>query len=274
MNNDIEQPKNPRNGKALAGIILLAVGAVLLFRQFDFFFIPDWLFSWPMLLICWGLFVGAKSNFHKPSAFILILLGSMFLINDNVHNSSGIVWPLGIICFGLWMILRRHGRFDKDFVKHNSAKWEWKGYQDTAADAGTTGFSPNDTPPMNDPATGQTNYRHTGDEYLDAVSVFGSVKKVILSKDFRGGDIVNIFGGAELDFTQADINGRVIIDITQIFGGTKLIVPPHWQVVPDIAAVFAGIEDKRLKSTAAPGSEKVLVIKGVSIFAGVDIKSY
>jgi predicted membrane protein len=109
---------------------------------------------------------------------------------------------------------------------------------------------------------------------LDTVSVFGSVKKTVLSKNFRGGEIVNVFGGAELDFTQADINGKVIIDITQIFGGVKMIVPPHWQVVPDIAAVFAGIEDKRMKSTASVGSEKVLVLKGVSIFAGVDIRSY
>src|SRR6185437_3714800 len=117
-------------------------------------------------------------------------------------------------------------------------------------------------------------YGPTGDDYLDAVSVFGGVKKTILSKNFKGGEIVNIFGGAELDFTQADINGRVIIDITQIFGGTKIIVPSHWQVVPDLAAVFAAIDDKRLKMTAAPNSDKILVLKGVSIFAGVDVRSF
>jgi len=65
-----------------------------------------------------------------------------------------------------------------------------------------------------------------------------------------------------------------MIDVTQVFGGIKMIVPPHWQVVPDLAAVFAGIDDKRMKSTATPGSDKVLVLKGVSIFAGVDIRSF
>ena len=117
-------------------------------------------------------------------------------------------------------------------------------------------------------------YGPTGDDYLDTVSVFGGVKKTILSKDFKGGEVVNIFGGAELDFTQADITGRVILDITQIFGGTKIIIPSHWQVVSDIAAVFGSIDDKRMRSTAAPNSEKILVLKGVSIFAGVDIRSY
>ena len=85
---------------------------------------------------------------------------------------------------------------------------------------------------------------------------------------------MNIFGGAELDLTQADINGRVVLDITQIFGGTKIVVPSNWQVVSDIAAVFASVDDKRIRSTAASGSEKILVLKGVSIFAGIDIRSY
>ena len=107
-----------------------------------------------------------------------------------------------------------------------------------------------------------------------SVSIFGGVNKTILSKDFKGGDIVNIFGGAELDFTQADIDGRVYLDITQIFGGTKIIVPSNWQVVSDLAAVFASVDDKRIKSTASNVNGKILVLKGVSIFAGVDIRSY
>ncbi|WP_431198999.1 hypothetical protein ACRQ5D_01595 [Mucilaginibacter sp. P25] len=51
-------------------------------------------------------------------------------------------------------------------------------------------------------------------------------------------------------------------------------MPSNWQVVSDLAAVFASVDDKRIRSTASVGSEKVLVLKGVSIFAGVDIRSY
>jgi hypothetical protein len=270
MDNDIEQPKNPRNGKALAGVILLAVGGVLLLRQFDFFFVPQWLFTWPMLLICWGLYVGAKNNFHRPSSFILIVLGLVFLVDQNFHGASDIMWPCAIIAFGLWMILRRRSSFDKDYwdKKH---KWDWRAH---------VGPNPNPFNPVSDstytevPPKGPSSYPPTGDDYLDTVSVFGGVKKIVLSKDFKGGEIVNIFGGAELDFTQADISGRVIIDITQIFGGTKIIVPSNWQVISDIAAVFASVDDKRIKTTGALNSEKILVLKGVSIFAGIDIRSY
>jgi predicted membrane protein len=66
----------------------------------------------------------------------------------------------------------------------------------------------------------------------------------------------------------------VVIDITQMFGGTKMIVPANWHVVPDLAAVFAGVDDKRIKNPQANTTDKVLVLKGVSLFAGVDIRSY
>jgi predicted membrane protein len=270
MSDDIGYTNNPRNGKILAGIVLLAIGAILLIRQFDFFFIPHWLFTWPMWLIGWGLFIGAKSNFHRPSSFVLILLGIVFLINENFHGASGFIWPMAIIAFGLWMILRRHSRFDNDYwEKRFGNKWDWRNNAGQNPNEPITDYTSTTTPPPN-PA----GYRPTGDDYLDAVSVFGGVKKVILSKDFKGGEIVNIFGGAELDFTQSEINGRVIIDITQVFGGTKIIVPSHWQVVSDLAAVFAGMDDKRMKTTASANSEKILVLKGVSIFAGIDIRSY
>ncbi len=277
--NDISQHNNPRNGKALAGILLLFVGLVLLVRQFDFFFFPHWLISWPMGIIALGLYIGAKSNFHKPSSFVLILLGCIFLIDDNINNADRFVWPLGIMAFGLWMILRKHSHLGRPNNKYND-KWQWnKKYSDLGANEPIVDYTyteapNNEVPPSAGPTTSSSSYRPTGDEYLDTVSVFGGVKKTILSKDFKGGEVVNIFGGAELDFTQADINGRIIVDITQIFGSTKIIIPSHWQVVTDIAAMFAGIDDKRMKTAASANMEKILVLKGVSIFAGVDIRSY
>jgi predicted membrane protein len=285
MSDDIGYNKNPRNGKALAGVILLMAGIILLFREFDFFFIPHWLFTFPMLPIAFGLFIGARSNFRKPAAFLLILFGFILLIDENVSGASHFMWPVGIIIFGLWLILRRNSSFsfdsanlEKRFVhkwdKHNnnwkhwnSGSGSWQNSDEPAAD-----YASSTVPPVN---PGSFGYKHAaGDDYLDTVSVFGGVKKIILSKDFKGGEIVNIFGGAELDFTLAEINGRVVIDIVQIFGGTKIIVPSHWRVVSDLAAVFAGVDDKRIKNTATADSDKVLVLTGVSIFAGVDIRSY
>lgn len=271
MSNDIDFQNKPRNNKALAGIVLLVVGAVLLVHQMDIFFFPFWLFRWPMILIAIGLYSGAKHNFRNSGWLIMILVGVVFTLDDAVkgYDMGRITWPVLIIIFGLWMILRRGNRWDK-----NKEQWDKWAYNMPGA---TQTATPDPNEPVNpnpQDFTGKRPPHSYGDDYLDAVSVFGGVKKTILSKDFKGGDIVNIFGGAELDLTQADINGRIILDITQIFGGTKIVVPSNWQVVSDIAAVFASVDDKRMRSTAGLGNDKILVLKGVSIFAGIDIRSY
>lgn len=284
MNNDIEHPKDPNKGKSVAGIILLAVGGILLLQQFRIFFIPAHLSLWPLWLIFWGIYIGAKHNYKKASWVLLVALGTVFLITQNINNSDRIVGPLAVIGFGMWLILRRNKHFDpqqwkNDFKGEKWANWDKKEpFQFEKAETVdyTVKEEGAEIPPVDPYAQKQQQYntKYSGDDYIDTVSIFGGVNKTILSKQFRGGDIVNIFGGAELDFTQADINGRIIIDITQIFGGTKIIVPSNWQVVSDLAAVFASVDDKRIRSTASVGSEKVLVLKGVSIFAGVDIRSY
>jgi hypothetical protein len=287
MNNDIVDPQEkPRNnGKVFAGMVLLVVGSILLLKQFDYFDIPGWIWSWPTWLIVWGLYIGAKHNFRNPGWFFLIFIGVLGMLDYAVPilHLTNFIWPLIIIMLGIWIILKRNHSWDKKNWKNGwddkwNNKWEWRDNQWQLRN------TPDQTPPDtgSDPAAASTEVppvdpqfaRYSGDDVLDAVSIFGGVKKTILSKTFKGGDIVNIFGGSEIDLTQADINGRVVLDITQVFGGTKIIVPPHWQVVSDLAAVFAGVDDKRLRRVGSGDTTKVLVLKGVSIFAGVDIRSY
>jgi predicted membrane protein len=270
-------PNRPqKNGKVFAGLILLAVGSLLLLRQFSFFFMPGWLFSWPMLLIVIGLFTGFKHDFKKPTSFILIFIGVIFLSGDIMpwFDLRAYLWPLAIIGVGIWLIVRRNNKHD--FGKN------WKAQQGEAQplvpEADYIVRPEGTTEIPNEPFTADNNSSFNnipkGDDFIDSVSVFGGVKKIILSKDFKGGEIVNIFGGTELDFTRADINGVVVIEITQIFGGIKLIVPPHWQVQSDMAAIFAGIDDKRFGNATPQSLDKIMILKGVSIFAGVDVRSF
>jgi len=284
-------PNPHSNGKILVGLLLMVLGVGFLLRQLNFFFIPGWLISWPMALIVWGLYMGAKNNFRNSGWLIITLVGVVSISNDIApgYNLHAIMWPVAIIAFGIWMITRRNHTFDNNKWSKWEGKWDSSKYKngnpfepivnpvtpvEPANAEGPTVMSSTGSTNIPPPESSAFNNPLRGDDYLDAVSVFGGVKKTILSKNFRGGEIVNIFGGAELDFTQADIQGRVVIDITQIFGGTKIIVPSNWQVVSDLAAVFASVDDKRIKTTASPDSNKLLVLKGVSIFAGVDIRSY
>src|SRR6185312_2731514 len=110
------------------------------------------------------------------------------------------------------------------------------------------------------------------DDHVNTTAIFGEVKKHILSKNFRFGQITNVFGATVFDFSQADINGVVIIDIAQLFGEVKIKVPPSWHVVSETANIFATVEDKR-KYTGIPiDYNKVLVLKGTCVCATIVIR--
>jgi len=288
--NDIDQNRRgPKNGKIIAGFILLVIGAVLLTEQISGLFFPSWVFGFPMWLLVIGIYIGAKHNFKKPSALIMMTIGGIWLLNDAFpgYNLSNLAWPAVIILVGILMILNRNQQWNpnrfKGGRKHRwseSQKWEenqkyaWDKKVNPDNPAEPIAEEPVDTSYTSEPNTGygRTYKGYPIEDYLDATSIFGSANKTIFTKTFRGGEIVNIFGGAEIDFTQSDISGQVVIDVTQIFGGIKLLVPPHWHVTSDTVSLFAGFDDKRKQKTLT--GDKVLMITGTSIFAGIEIRSY
>jgi predicted membrane protein len=113
----------------------------------------------------------------------------------------------------------------------------------------------------------------TSEDFLQATTIFSGSNKVVLSKNFKGGNITTVFGGTELNFMQADINGEAVLDITTLFGGVEIVVPASWDVKLDVNTIFGGIEDKRTVGIM-PTPGKVLIIKGSCTFGGVDLKSF
>lgn len=254
--------KNSYNnkGKSLVGLILLIVGSALLLRSMDILFVPNWIFSWPAILVYIGLFIGARNNFRRPEPFFLILVGSIFLLDRIVPqlNTDRFFWPLLIMAFGLWIIIRPGRNFK------GNANWQW----DKRVGADT---EDSDEPSAN---TEGDKYGTAGaEDRIDAVSVFGGVKKNIVSKNFQGGDVVNFFGGSEINLMQADFNKKVKLDVVQVFGGTKIIIPANWTVHSEMVAIFGGIEDKRPPQVNAT-ADKILIIEGTSVFGGIDIRSF
>src|SRR5689334_3668545 len=69
-----------RSGGVLAGLLLLAVGVILLLRESSYVHIPDWLFTWPMILVAFGLFAGAGNSFRDPGWIIITGVGILFLL--------------------------------------------------------------------------------------------------------------------------------------------------------------------------------------------------
>jgi len=223
------------SGRVFGGLVLVIVGIVFLIRQVPGVDLPHWLFSWPMIMIAVGFYIGARHSFRIGGWMIVVLIGTVFLAEDIVYDLDirHFLWPMIIISVGIFMILRPRGR---------RGRWD-------------------------SPAA-------SSEDLLDITSVFGGTKKNVISKEFKGGTITNMFGGTDLDLTQSDINGTVVLDISSIFGGTKLVVPGHWNLRTETATIFAGIEDKRHLTKDSIDMNKTLVLRGTCIFSGIDIKSH
>src|SRR6266496_1478273 len=242
-------------GTIWTGIFLLIIGGVALLKAM-LFPLPAWVFTWQMLLIALGFFLGIRHGFRGAAWFILMVIGGVFLVNEFFPDLMlrQYLWPAALIILGLFFIVRpRRHRF-------------WKEYAGDRADDKIESAMNSENKGPGGPTSGE--------DYIDTTSIFGGVKKNIISKNFKGGDITNIMGGSEIDLTQADINGTVTIDLTQIFGGTKLIVPSNWQVKAQMAAIFGGVEDKRSVQNSALDPNKLLILDGTSIFGGIEIRSY
>jgi predicted membrane protein len=248
-----------KNGRVWAGLFLLGIGGVLLLKQLGIFF-PYWLFSWPVILIGLGLFIGLKHGFRGPAWIILIAIGSIFLADIIVPDFKlkRYALPIGFIAFGLMMLFR-----PKRFQPGVEWKKKWEERHSDSEKYEEASIASE--------TTNEKDFR--SENYLDSVAIFGGVRKVIVSKNFKGGDLVAIFGGNEIDLSQADITSPVVIDFVQIMGGSKLFVPAHWEVRSEMVAIFGGIEDKRKSSATITDPSKVLILKGTSIFAGIDIKT-
>jgi Domain of unknown function (DUF5668) len=116
METNIENQNPSHNGRTTAGVIILIIGSLLLINQFDLFFIPNWLFSWPMWIIAYGVYMGGKYNFRKPVWAIMIFIGTAFLFTENFDNAGRIVWPIAIIGTGLWMVMKHNKRADAPYT--------------------------------------------------------------------------------------------------------------------------------------------------------------
>jgi len=109
------------------------------------------------------------------------------------------------------------------------------------------------------------------DDSLNTTTIFGEIKRTVLSKDFKGGYVRNVFGDTELDFTNADLTGTALLNISQAFGQVTIAIPADWRIVTDITHIASEMDDDRSYLARTRQSDKILVLKGFSVFAAVDI---
>lgn len=247
-----QSEKGHRRGKICGGILVILAGSIFLAKELGAE-IPHWILSWKTFLIALGLVIGAKHNFRHTGWIVLIIVGVAFLLVDFYEAShiKPLLWPILIILLGLFIIFKPRRKLNAQRCKNNSRFNKFNQSDDCYTEESSS------------------------EDFIESTTFMGSVKKNVLSKKFKGGEVTNFFGGAEINLSQADFEKTATMEMTNIFGGVKLIVPANWEISSESVSVFGSIEDKRpIQSSSNINEQKILVLKGTNFFGGIEIKSY
>lgn len=233
--------------RSLFGILLVIAGALLMLNNFDI--IPHevgrLIFRWPMILIGIGT-VHLLSDKRKANGWILIIIGfvSMLFFTD--------------------VLQLLNNPFDFDIKDIKEVIWPAA----LVAVGGIILFSKNRSRSC-------SVAEMDSNDYLDEMNIFGGGNRVVSSQNFKGGKITNMFGGSEIDLSRATpTENGAVLDVITMFGGSKILVPADWDVSVEVTSILGGFSDKRNNITTDPMTSKRLVVKGVAIFGGGEVKTF
>jgi hypothetical protein len=221
----------------IPGLIVVAIGMLFLLHNMNIVRIRHWWFYWPVILIAIGItkLIDAQHSNERTGGTVMVLVGGIFLaINLGLFSwQVGQFWPVILIGIGITMLFNRGSML--------------------------TGLR---MPPGNSFSK------------ADAVAIFGGFKRQVATDDYRGANYVAIFGGGEVDLRRAQIRGdSAHIEVTAIFGGFELRVPPNWIVANEVMGVFGGTADETMQPLPETPGVKNLIVTGTAVFGGVSIKN-
>ena len=214
------------------GGLLILVGVLFLL---DTMGIADtsWVVSrgWPVIPLGIGLsrLLGARTIEGRIAGGFWVLVGSLFMLSAwriLPFSVWGMLWPMMMIMFGLFMVLKSRSR--------------------CAVTVDT-------------------------DSKVSATAILGGVSRKFSSQTFEGGELTSVMGGCEIDLRDAVIAGEeAVLDVFVTMGGIELQVPQNWRVVSNLVPIMAGLDDK---TNPATEPAKRLVIKGILVMGGVEVKN-
>ena len=230
--------QNSSRGRIWLGAALILIGLLLFMRNFHFHFFYFDIFSWPFIVLIIGLVIIFN---HKDSFFgwLLIVVGGIGITSRYLDISFRSViidyWPVLLILLGAYTLLRAFGGSSNENLEDIIDEQE---------------------------------------HYLDEFSIFGDKSKLIRTGNFLGGKTTSLFGELNIDLREAVLQQyNTVLDSITIFGSTNIYLPAEWEVVIKTVTIFGGFEDKRTKASTESSDKKILVIKGLVLFGGGEIKN-
>jgi predicted membrane protein len=229
--------------RLVPAMLLIGLGAFFLLNNLNIVRFREILQYWPVVLIAAGVvkLVDSEYSSGRVGGAILLSVGGLLLSRNLgiIQFSVRDLWPVILIAAGLLMLVNR--------VWENPPRerHHWRGSTETSVNR------------------------------LNEQTVFGGVKRSVKSQAFEGGEVAAVFGGVELDLTQADFAvPSVTIEVDAVFGGVEIRIPRHWVADVQGSGIFGAFSDE----TSKPDPErhpvpKLLIVKGSAVFGGVEIKN-
>ncbi len=220
-------------GQALAGVLLLAIGALLFANNLHLVNARLFWRYWAVLPLVIGLakVVSGQSRGDRAFGIVLTVVGGTQLakVLGYWSPSPADVVAISLIVVGLFFIGRGLlGRAEPEIDKDASDR-------------------------------------------ISAFALMAGFERANNSQNFRGGDLTAIMGGCEIDLRQASLRAPASIDVFVMWGGVELRVPDDWTVDLQGTPLLGAFVDKSRPPALA--TEKRLIIRGVALMGGVEIKN-
>ncbi len=225
------------------GLFLAAAGALLAADRFGWIDAGPYWHFWPLLLIAVGL-TKVLQPYRKTGGIVLILLGGFFFMREMSWTDLDFsdLFPFFLVFLGVCLVVTAIARRGAPGGQ-DGRRW---------------GGAPVDSSSV-----------------VDTFAMLGSSNVVSNSPDFKGGTATAIAGGCQLDLRQAtiapDSGGEAVLDTFAFWGGIEILVPETWSVVLRGTPLLGGFDDRTLQP--AGGSAQRLVVKGLAIMGGVEVKN-
>jgi len=88
-------------------------------------------------------------------------------------------------------------------------------------------------------------------------------------EEFKGASLNAVFGGIDLNLTEAQIQKDTLINVTSVFGGIDIKVPSNVNVKVQSTSIFGGVDNNVKKYNE---SLPTIYVKAFCLFGGADIK--
>jgi len=227
----------------ILGIVLVAAGGLFLLDNLGLLQLEFSVWKlWPLILVAVGLVkLLEPAPMRKPLlGLFLMALGGLFLLDEfgHIEFDFDYIWPLFIIFAGINIIKNHY------YGGCSASKPDW--------------------------FCGSKN-REYSEDYLNFSAVMGGGGYRVSSHSLKGGRIMAIMGGFELNLRDADMEGSEMhIDVTAIMGGVELSVPTTWSIILQGTPLMGGFENR----TAPQGeARKKLFVHASVIMGGVEFKN-